>query len=254
MEFAACKVPASPVRKKASHKNEMVNQLLFGETMRVLEQGKKWARIRTVTDNYEGWITVPHLEEIDKNTALQFNPWVTGELFNTITVGDQIMHIPFGSSLPGFDKAMGKFGTLEYRFSGNRVKRDEIRSNTEALKNYSVQWLNVPYMWGGRTVFGVDCSGLAKNIFKVLGIDLPRDAWQQAGKGTKIKRLEDAVTGDLAFFDDKEEIVHVGILLSNKKIIHSSGRVRIDTITESGIYNSETGKRTHRLKTIRRYW
>jgi hypothetical protein len=254
MEYAACKVPAAPVRRNASHKSEIVNQLLFGETMIVLKQKKKWARIKSIPDNYEGWITVSHMEEIDGSLAMQYDTWVTTDLLSAIEIGDKLMHISAGASLLGFDGAAGKFGTMEYRFTGNKIKRNEIIPDAGTVKKISAQWLNAPYLWGGRTPLGVDCSGFAKTVFKMLGIDLPRDAWQQAQQGKRIKKLKEALTGDLAFFNDKDEIVHVGILLNNELIIHASGKVRIDAITKKGIIHSETGKRTHRLRSIRRYW
>lgn len=254
MKFAACKVPVATVRKNANHKSEIVNQLLFGETMVVMKQKEKWARIKSIPDNYQGWVTISHLEEIDENLARQYNPWVTADLLSSIEVGEQSMHISVGASLIGYDGVTGKFGDIEYRFSGNKIKRNEIISNAENVKQLSVKWLNTPYLWGGRTPLGVDCSGFAKNIFKMLGIDLPRDAWQQAKEGKAVKKLKDARTGDLAFFDDKEEIVHVGILLSSEIIIHASGKVRIDGISKKGIVSSESGKKTHNLRTIRRYW
>ena len=102
-------------------------------------------------------------------------------------------------------------------------------------------------------MFGVDCSGFVQVNFKMMGIDLPRDAWQQAQEGRMVNKLKETVCGDLAFFDDKEEIVHVGILLGNEQIIHSSGKVRIDTIDKKGIINSDTGKRSHSLRVIKRY-
>ncbi len=254
MEYAACKVPASPVRKRASHKSEIVNQILFGETMFVLKEKRKWAWVKSIPENYEGWITVSHLEEIDGSLAYQKSPWVSADLLSEIETGGQKMHISAGASLLGFEDTGGKFGNFEYGFTGNKIKRDEVIPDEDVVKRLSMQWLNAPYLWGGRTILGVDCSGFAKTIFKMMGIDLPRDAWQQVQKGERVSKLKDARTGDLAFFNDKEEIVHVGILLSNEQIIHSSGKVRIDTITKKGIINSETGKRTHKLKAIRRYW
>lgn len=253
MKYAACRVPAAPVRRKAMHQGEMVNQVLFGETMLVLKEKKKWVKIRTMADEYEGWVTLNQLEEIDEQTAASFSPWVTADLLNTIQIGDQSMNIPIASSLLGFDGGQGKFGKIEYRFTGDKLKRKEMILSEETITKLSAQWLNAPYLWGGRTPLGVDCSGFVQNNFKMIGIDLPRDAWQQAQEGKRVKKLGVAVAGDLAFFDDKEEIVHVGILLSSEKIIHSSGRVRIDTIDKTGIINSDTGKRTHWLKVIRRH-
>lgn len=259
MEYVACKVPAAPVRKRASHRSEMVNQVLFGETMMVLKEKKKWVRIKTLSDNYEGWMVNSQLEVIDEVVAKTFNPWVTTDILSTIELANQSMNIPFGSSLLGLDASDGnliamRFGNIEYRFSGNKTKRNEIIPNAETVKKFSMQWLNAPYLWGGRTLLGVDCSGFVQTVFKMLGIDLPRDAWQQAQHGHRVKKLKDALTGDLAFFDDKEEIVHVGILLSNEHIIHASGKVRIDMISKKGIINPDTGKRTHRLRAIRRNW
>ena len=101
---------------------------------------------------------------------------------------------------------------------------------------------------------GVDCSGFVQVNYKMMGIDLSRDAWQQAQQGKTVKKLKESLCGDLVFFDDKEEIVHVGILLSSDQLIHASGKVRIDAIDKKGIINSDTGKRTHYLRSIKRYW
>lgn len=254
MEYAACKVPAATVRKKASHKSEMVNQVLFGETMMVLKEKKKWAWVKTISDNYSGWIAVSQLEEIDRDLAAMPNPWVTTDLLCVVELSNQTINIPWVSSLLGFNGSVGRFGKIEYRFSGKAIKRNEIIPDKEVIKIFSMKWLNAPYLWGGRTLLGVDCSGFVQTVFKMLGIDLPRDAWQQAQKGDRVKKLKDAQTGDLAFFDDKEEIVHVGLLLNNTQIIHSSGKVRIDMIQKKGIISSDTGERTHKLRAIRRYW
>lgn len=254
MEYAACKVPAAPVRKRSDHRSEMVNHVLFGETMRVLKEKKKWARVRTAFDDYEGWISKNQLEEIEKELAIAVNPWVTTDLFSVIEIADKKMNVSFGASLLNWDTSAGKFGSIQFGFTGNKIRRNEIYPDAERLMKFAMQWLNVPYLWGGRTPLGVDCSGFAQIIFKTLGIDLYRDAWQQAQQGSPVKKLREAIAGDLAFFDDKEEIVHVGILLNSEQIIHASGKVRIDTIDKKGIINSDTGKRTHQLKAIRRCW
>jgi cell wall-associated NlpC family hydrolase len=174
-------------------------------------------------------------------------------MLNVLTIIDtNKINVPIGSTLPCFENGNGKLGNMGYNFSGHYFNRDEQVPSVELVKQLSEKWLNVPYLWGGRTPLGVDCSGFVQVIYKLMGIDLPRDTWQQAQVGKRVKKFGEVKTGDLAFFDNKEDIVHVGILHDDGKIIHSSGKVRIDLITNKGIINSETGKLTLRLKTVRR--
>ncbi len=255
MEYAVVSVPAAPVRRKARHQSEMVNQLLFGETVKILrEKGSLWVKVRSIHDNYEGWMTNTLLQEIHEQEAKTFCEYVPTHLVNTVLINEKKMYIPMGASLPHFADGHGRINKQEYTFTGNYSKRTEVRPNSANVEQLTGQWLNAPYMWGGRTIFGVDCSGFVQVNYKMMGIDLPRDAWLQAQQGSTVKKLKEAVCGDLAFFDDKEEIVHVGILLNDEQIIHSSGKVRIDAIDKKGIINNETGKRTHFLKSIKRYW
>lgn len=255
MEYAVVSVPAAPVRRKARHQGEMVNQLLFGETVKVLKgKGSLWVKVRSLHDNYEGWMTSTLLREIQEQEAKTFCEYITTSSVNTILINDKKMFIPMGSTLPHFANGQGKISRQDYIIPGNYSKRTDLVPNSANLKQLTEQWLNAPYMWGGRTIFGVDCSGFVQVNYKMMGIDLPRDAWQQAQQGNTVKKFKEAACGDLAFFDDKEEIVHVGILLSNEQIIHCSGKVRIDAIDKKGIINRDTGKRTHILESIKRYW
>ena len=242
-------------RKKPKHRSEMTNQLLFGEAVRVLKsKGPLWVKIASMHDGYEGWTTNTLLHEVNELQANIAVDYLTSAMFNTIDIGNKKMHLPFGASLPAFTEGNGKIDGLNYSFNGHYVNRNAGKPGSYKIQQLTSSWLNAPYLWGGRTIFGVDCSGFVQVNYRMMGIDLPRDAWQQAKQGIKIKKLKDALCGDLAFFNDKEEIVHVGILLSNEQIIHSSGRVRIDSIDKKGIINSTTGKYTHSLKSIKRYW
>ena len=251
MDHVICMVPAAPVRKKASHKVEMSNQLLFGEVMRVIDVRKSWLKIQSVHDNYEGWIRNNLISVVEK---IPDNSFVAGELINKLRLGEQHMLIPFGSSLPGYENGDGEIGGKRYHFDGYAVNRSLSVPDEQTIRQLTSSWLNAPYLWGGRTILGVDCSGFVQVIFKMMGLDLLRDAKQQIGQGMKVKKLQSAQCGDLAFFEKKNKIVHVGILLSSSEIIHASGKVRIDSIDEKGIIQNESGKRTHRLAGIRRYW
>jgi gamma-D-glutamyl-L-lysine dipeptidyl-peptidase len=255
MEYAVVSVPAAPIRRKPNHRKEMVSQLLFGESVKVLKtKGDLWVKIRSLHDGYEGWMTNTMLQAVDKDTATTPSTFITTDLLSVISIADKQMNIPVGSSLPFFIDGKGRLGELEYQFAGQYCKRDEQQLSAELVKQLTAKWLNAPYMWGGRSPLGVDCSGFTQVIFKLMGIDLPRDAWQQAQEGKAVKKFADLQTGDLAFFDNKEDIVHVGILLGDGQIIHSSGKVRVDKIDKRGIINKQAGSHNTRLRAIRRYW
>ena len=253
MDYGVVIVAAAAVRRKAWHQSEMTNQLLFGETVKVInKKGSQWVKVRSLHDNYEGWMTNTLLLETKAGTAKSSSEYITTGLLSTIRSNEMNIRVSIGSSLPGFMEGKGEINGAIYQLDGEYRKRTEARPETGLIKHITGQWLNVPYLWGGRTILGVDCSGFVQVSYKMLGTDLPRDAWQQAQEGEAVRKLGDAQCGDLAFFDDKEEIIHVGILLGDGRIIHASGKVRIDNIDKKGIVNSDTGKRTHFLRVIKR--
>ena len=255
MKYAFVNVPAAPVRRKPMHRKEMINQLLFGEAVQVLKtKGDLWVKIRGLHDGYEGWITNTLIEEADELTATTTSSFATMGLLDALTVENKKINIPVGSSLPFFTEGKGKLGKTEYAFAGKVCKRDEQLPSAELVKELTQPWLNAPYLWGGRTPLGVDCSGFMQVVFKFMGIDMPRDAWQQAQTGRPVKKFSEVRTGDRALFSSKEDITHVGILLDSGEIIHASGKVRIDAIDKKGIISAETGKRTLRLRAVRRVW
>jgi len=200
MEYAVIAVPAAPIRRKPNHRKEMVSQLLFGESVKVLKtEGDLWVKIRSLHDGYEGWMTNTMLQPVSEKLAKSTNAFATTDMLSTILIGDKQMNIPVGSSLPFFENGKGRLGNIDYSFSGHYFKRDEQRPSAELVKQLTASWLNAPYLWGGRTPLGVDCSGFVQVIFKLMGIDLPRDAWQQAQEGKAVKKFADSQTGDLAF-------------------------------------------------------
>lgn len=255
MEYALISVPAAPLRRKPNHRREMTSQLLFGEAVSIIrERGSLWVKVRSLHDEYEGWLTRTLLEETTEKMAREAARFVTTAPVNPLLINNESILLPTGASLPAFDGTKGMLGAKSYSYHGDSVQRDATSPDADTLEKHAMQWLNAPYLWGGRTIFGVDCSGFVQVNFKMIGIDLPRDAWQQAQDGNNVKKLKDAQKGDLAFFDDRDEIVHVGLLLSPDTIIHASGKVRIDHIDKKGIVQTDTGKRTHQLKAIKRYW
>jgi len=252
MRYGLCIVPAAPVRKEDNHRAEMVNQLLFGEPLELLEEKGEWFRVRSLNDGYEGWVTQHLIEEENSEIVLQQQKFTGPDLINPILIKDHILHAPMGSFLTAMDPESGFLWNKEFRYVGN-VHYFSEGLNSDDLLQCMTSWLHAPYLWGGKTFMGVDCSGFVQTVFRVQGIQLLRDAWQQAEQGNAIENLKQSAFGDLAFFhNDAGKIIHVGILLNQQQIIHASGSVRIDTIDEQGIIHQTTGKRTHQLHSIRR--
>lgn len=252
MAFLVCLVPVCPVRSQPSHKSEQISQLLFGEMCQLLEKTEDFVRIICLHDNYEGWCQSAQLEETGVASP-PANNRLAGEWVNKITVDNQDMHIPFGSSLAILDEVKGYSKKYNIAYKGSFIDVVRNANNTGLVSKYASALLNTSYLWGGRSVFGIDCSGFTQLVFKCIHIPLLRDAYQQATQGKRVESLDETKCGDLAFFENEEgKITHVGILLDSKTLIHASGKVRTDTIDNLGIINSETGKRTHHLKIIKR--
>ncbi|HEV2353765.1 MAG TPA: C40 family peptidase [Puia sp.] len=252
MSPAICCVPVSPLRAEPSHRSEMVSQLLFGEHAGILEQsGRDWCRVRGRFDGYEGWCQPSHLVEVGesgKDGHELTRDWVTGIEYNGIP-----MQVPMGSLIPGLTARGARWGPDDIRYSGQLWDPLSASRNPSDIRKLTGRFLNTAYLWGGKSIFGIDCSGFSQTVFKFLGIPLLRDAALQAGQGESVGFLEETRTGDLAFFDNDEgRITHVGVLLSPQEIIHASGKVRIDRIDNLGIVNADTNQRTHRLRLIKR--
>ena len=165
------------------------------------------------------------------------------------------MFVPMGSSLSAFKNGKAFWRKNSVHFKGEIWNPEEVNITNKIIKQVAFKFLNTSYLWGGKSVFGIDCSGFTQMTYKFLNVPLPRDAWQQAEKGTVINFLQEAHCGDLAFFDSEAgNIIHVGILLNEHEIIHSSGKVRIDKIDTQGILNLESKQRTHKLRIIKRYF
>lgn len=256
MRYAVCCVPVSPLRNESSHRSEMVTQQLFGEKSIIKESAAgNWVKISLKYDGYEGWVQQSHLAEIDEEHFLKVDKDLTSDWINEVDYNGHMMYVPMGSSLSAFKNGKAFWRKNSVYFKGKVWNPEEIIISQKIIKQIAFKFLNTSYLWGGKSVFGIDCSGYAQMTYKFLNRPLPRDASQQAENGDAVNFLQEARCGDLAFFDNEEgAIIHVGILLNDHEIIHSSGKVRIDKIDTQGILNLETKERTHKLRIIKRYF
>jgi len=251
MENFICENVFVPLRSGPSHKTEMLSQILFGEKYSIIDKAGTWIKIETFFDKYTGWIDVDHLQ----HSAVESSD--SGQVLNrsllcykndktklVLEPGCEIFN-------PDFDKKVFFAGKNQYStgpdFSNHYVNTDD------KLADLAMKFINSPYIWGGRIPSGIDCSGLVQLIYKIHGIPISRNSWQQAESGKVIDFIDQAEPGDLVFFDnDRGKISHVGMILSRGLVIHASGRVRIDIIDHQGIFKQEIGGYSHRLRTIRR--
>ncbi len=247
MQYGICNISLVPLRIDPSDKTELVSQVLYGDFFKVLEQRKNWSKIRLAFDNYEGWIDNKQYLEINKlqyQTLQKETPITSQDLVEFIEDKNKQLHsIVLGSTLNGLE-------LLEHQYDGEAFKGSNSKNN---LIKTAFLYLNTPYLWGGKSPFGIDCSGFTQMVYKLNGYKLLRDASQQATQGEALSFIEESEPGDLAFFDNNEgDIIHVGIIMKDNYIIHAHGKVRIDRLDHSGIYNSEKNIHTHKLRVIKK--
>ena len=252
MKYGISNLAIVPMRIEAVDQAEMVNQILFGEHFKVLEVQKKWSKVRLAHDSYEGWICNKQWIEIEEDIYKQLDKEVATIAIDILDIISKDHHQPIviGSILPSYKSGHALINNEMYRFDGLTTAGF---TKKEKLVENALMYLNAPYLWGGRSPLGIDCSGLTQMVYRLQGIDLPRDAYQQAKVGTTLSFVEESEPGDLAFFDNDEGIItHVGIIMDNYNIIHAHGKVRIDTLDHSGIFNADLQKHTHKLRVIKK--
>lgn len=235
------------MRAEPKDTSELVSQVIYGESFKIIEQRTNWSLIKLSFDNYKGWIDNKQLVEISEtvydSTISEANIY-SSDLIEFIQINNKgLLTIPFGSTL-------NSIKLFDHSFDGNTTKTIQPKEN---LVKTSLLFINSPYLWGGRTPFGIDCSGFTQIIYKINGYKIDRDAKDQVNLGLSLSFIEESEPGDLAFFDNKEgDIVHVGIIMEDNHIIHAHGQVRIDRLDQTGIYNVDTKKHTHKLRVIKK--
>ncbi|GGF82747.1 C40 family peptidase [Wenyingzhuangia marina] len=254
MDYGICNLSVVPLRLEPSDTSEMVSQVLLGEHFKVLEIRNKWSKIRLAYDNYEGWVDnkqflLISLEDYEKIDKIPIS--LSSEIINFGENEQQLLtNIVMGSHLPFYKEGQFLIGEEKFIFEGDVISDKQKKEN---IVTTALQFLNTPYLWGGKTPFGIDCSGLTQLVYKLNGYPLKRDAKDQATQGDVLSFIEESEPGDLAFFDNDEgNIIHVGIMMADNYIIHAHGKVRIDRIDHLGIYNVDTKRHTHKLRVIKK--
>ncbi|SFZ94341.1 SH3 domain-containing protein [Flaviramulus basaltis] len=247
MQYGICNLSIVPLRNEPTDSSELVSQVLYGDFFKIIEQRKNWSKIRLAFDKYEGWVDNKQYFEIEEeqyNTLKKETPKLSLDLVQFIEdVNEQLHPILLGSTLNGLS-------ILNHKYEGQSTDKKETKKH---LLNTAFLYLNAPYLWGGKTSFGIDCSGFTQMVYKLNGYKLLRDASQQATQGEALSFIEESEPGDLAFFDNSEGIItHVGIIMKDNYIIHAHGKVRIDRLDHSGIYNVDKKVHTHKLRVIKK--
>ena len=245
MALGICNLSIVPVRISNSDKSEMINQLVYGDLFTIIEEKDKWIKIECEFDKYQGWIDSKQYIKLDKNdNIITNNPTYSSNLVEFIENEDKdLITISIGSNISNIN-------LLNHKYDGKSISG---KQNRDSIVNTALLYLHSPYLWGGKTPFGIDCSGFTQMVYKINGYKILRDAKDQASQGITLSFIEESEPGDLAFFhNDNDEIIHVGIILEDNHIIHASGKVRIDRLDQSGIYNNEKNKHTHSLRFIKK--
>ena len=251
MEIYICENVFVPLRSGPSHKTEMMSQVLFGEKYSVIDKAGSWIKIETLFDKYQGWIDSDHLQHSLVEGASCGHVLNRSLLCYKSDKTNLILEPGCEIFDPDFEDKFFYVGKHNYT-TGREFSNNFISTN-DSLADFAMKFINCPYIWGGRIPSGIDCSGLTQLVYKIHGIPLPRESWQQAERGKAIDFIDQAETGDLVFFDnDRGKISHVGMILSRGLVIHAFGRVRIDSIDHQGIFNTDIKSYSHKLRTIRR--
>lgn len=254
--FTIITLPLIPLRAEADERSEMVSQLLFGQQVEILETVEGWYQVKNLTDNCSGWIgkktLSPRYFTSDPPDTSAFRAARTPLVVCFRTSSVEKITLPGGSMLPPVNREQFELQDEIYQLAQFEPVFTK-NNNGQLVVELANQYVNAPYLWGGKSIFGIDSSGLVQIVFSMIDVSLPRDASQQVEFGTVVDFLSEVQAGDVAFFENEEgNIVSTGILINSHQIIHSSGNVKIEIIDSQGIISSQTGEYTHKLRVIKR--
>ena len=265
-----------PVRAEAREGAEQETQMLFGELCQIINDQSpitNWTHVRLESDGPEGWVDAKMITPMtDKEyaaykKALKTAATVAFPMAYAMSENNgQTIPLTAGTKLTNFqspttnEAGPARFEVLGvgFRIDSTMVITEPRELNQENLLQTVRFFLNVPYLWGGKNAMGMDCSGFTQTIMSLFGKHLLRNASQQATQGQEITNLQNAQAGDLVFFakspitNHKSKITHVGIVIDPERVIHCSGRVKVEKLDTTGIFSAERGDYSHYLVSIRR--
>lgn len=255
MKFGYCALSCIPVRKTPDLVSEMISQVLFAESFEVLETQSRYLRVRLAYDNYEGWIDSRQVTALSDRDF----EWLQDDGHHAIAAdpmcaasnGKRSLSLVRGTRLPGYGD--GKFVLPDETWWCRGAVHQKPHLDLEDFQETVGAYEHTPYLWGGRSSYGIDCSGLVQMAYGAFGVKLPRDSSQQRECGQAIEALFDTKPGDLAFFGSSlDGSSHVGIVMPDQRIMHASASVRLDPLHSDGIHHAETDELTHVFKCYRR--
>ena len=249
-----------PVRAEAREGAEQNTQMLFGELAEVLEEQARWTRIRLDLDGQEGWVDAKMIAPIGgKDLTAYKKAYKTAAMVKfpmTYAVSEnngQTIPLTAGTRLPNYKDGRFEVLGVGFRIDPHMVSIQPSVISLQTLLETTRFFINTPYLWGGKNALGMDCSGFTQVVMSLFGKKLLRNASEQATQGRAIKERPKAQAGDLVFFDHEDgKISHVGIVIDPDRVIHCSGRVKVEKLDDTGIFNAETGEYSHHLTQIRR--